>query len=880
MCDRKIISKDSCPKQELNFHYDTGVIGKSKSITENKEVNNYADIFIKGKQLQKNVYIQGEPGMGKSVFATKLTLDWCDSICPKQTKEENITENTTFATDSANRHFADTEMLCQFSFLFLVSLRDCYEKCDIEVIIQDAIFSELNETEQYTETFLKKVLSKERCLIILDGLDEWTHPKNSSCRRKPLAVPHRRTGNHCTFITLTRPWKLAVLPLEDINIEQLFDIAGVVDKRTLLGKYVDGLNKQATIKRELYNFELSLTRKSEQLLDTPILAVSLLCLWFEESNLPESVTQIYCCMLEMLGKRSSQNEEEYEPQESSVLPFCFKDKFWCIHNADLLEKLGELAFFTLHSDGKQSKVVFSDIIVARYLSKELRERSLKTGILTRHQVPSLNARKSSYCFLHKTFQEMLAACFFVGQTNDIDKLNKEIKTFYSENEQSILGIDSFFVFICGLKPVVASKISKHICDEISLLLQQMLNKYFSHTDENYRASLYSTNRCLNNAQDLLLQGFFECSRNTFEYEQVDIALRHAINFEDVHESFEHNIKFEALMRGSDIIESVIWLVSENVSVRELKINLEKSRSSLKYIMLESAHGEGLCIHCLGLHQLKNLHTMCLKDFGDICQKCNNCATSEWTGENKVTFDNELLSQVCLDSICCQVPLDFTACNVMHSLQISNSSSAVFINTTQLKHCVLEDYDFSKGNIAKAIAECQSLETLDIYECPYFYYVVRSLSHLKQLQKISLEKVDLNNFDISFLDNEQQEYLDNISSSSCATIITLPPQLQYLRISASDLGPHDIFLADCLVFMKLDCVTMTSASWRRLANNILPCKHLKACILRNCLMSTAEYYLSTMHTILHCKNIELDVQKRSSTENYLIGKKYYGVSFFK
>lgn len=79
----------------------------------------------------------------------------------------------------------------------------------------------------------------------------------------------------------------------------------------------------------------------------------------------------------------------------------------------------------------------------------------------------------------------------------------------------------------------------------------------------------------------------------------------------------------------------------------------------------------------------------------------------------------------------QYSLDFTACNVMHSLQIRNIRTEIL--STHLKHCVLENYAFSKGNIAKAIAECKTLETLDIYECSYFYYVARSLSHLKQLQ---------------------------------------------------------------------------------------------------------------------------------------------------
>ncbi|KAH3699486.1 hypothetical protein DPMN_074442 [Dreissena polymorpha] len=57
-------------------------------------VHQYKDIFYNKDKLSRRVFVQGEPGMGKSTFLTKLALDGCESVSmhnPEQKKLHLVT---------------------------------------------------------------------------------------------------------------------------------------------------------------------------------------------------------------------------------------------------------------------------------------------------------------------------------------------------------------------------------------------------------------------------------------------------------------------------------------------------------------------------------------------------------------------------------------------------------------------------------------------------------------------------------------------------------------------------------------------------------------------------------------------------------------------
>ncbi|KAH3786844.1 hypothetical protein DPMN_164957 [Dreissena polymorpha] len=72
----------------------------------NKAIHLYKDFVCSDNKL-KCVFIQGDPGIGKSTFRTKLALDWCDAV-----SLHNPDHKATLS---------DVDTLQDFQFLFHIS---------------------------------------------------------------------------------------------------------------------------------------------------------------------------------------------------------------------------------------------------------------------------------------------------------------------------------------------------------------------------------------------------------------------------------------------------------------------------------------------------------------------------------------------------------------------------------------------------------------------------------------------------------------------------------------------------------------------------------------------------------------------------------------
>lgn len=917
ICNRKLGSNDNTE------HHQIGQDGKYTGEAQN-DLKQYADIFFNDGNLQKNIYIQGEPGIGKTTFATKLVLDWCKLVSLTQMPLPDNIETTDHLMVISDRYFQDIDTLKQFNFLFWISLRDCYDECGIEEIIQNVVVIELNDSEQYTKEFIEKVLSTEHCLVILDGLDEWIHPKDRSCSRKPQVVPHKRTGGQCTFLSFTRPWKLSVLSMQNVCVDQLFNIYGIVSIHELVKKYVESMNRHSNVNRDYCDF-LNETLELDHLLETPILAVSLLCLWFERNKMPESITQIYCSILEMLGHRSL-TYECLEENQSDFFPKCFKDKAWCKNNIHLLDCLGSLAFFTLHTDGDKSSEVFSETTVNTYLKTiDLREQSFSAGILTRHQLPSLNRKKYSYSFLHKTFQEFLAAYYVSTRLTKENALFQILFKFYSESRESLLSIDIFFVFVCGLNPCFALEIAEHISSETLSMCKTKWRNYAidfdldSHWFAKSRSCEFM-NSCINDVQILLLRGYNESVNN--DYKNVDIALKHVTYFDygclnsqplDILSSLT-----TCIGRIKDRIETVMWL-TKDVPIANKTIFmdiLQHSSACLRNVLLRYDDRRGLCTQCLGMDNLKGVELLYLEGLRDTDQICVCCEGLTAPEDSRIVLQNLFLTQICLIRNMCQIELDITTCINLQSLTIRNSTVVVFVNTKLLKHCDLVWYDLSKGNIATTIIRSDKLEVLSIRLCKRVLDIAQNLSqknnlhtlcmenadlgdccrllpesvqHVRlikvamsqsswsktmiklplQLKDIEINVADLGENYIMLSDSIKQFNLNGVTMTNCSwnkTMTNLPSQIEDIQIRSADLGDCDITPLGSVLYLEFNEVTMTSLSWRHLLEGVLRSSNLKICMISHCLMSTSEHYLTTIHGILNCDKIIAHARDQDHTVN--------------
>ncbi|XP_052270721.1 uncharacterized protein LOC127871643 isoform X2 [Dreissena polymorpha] len=134
---------------------------------ENEAVSTYNEILYTGEKLKKRIFLQDEAGMGKTTFATKLILDWCNQV-----------EASSLLPES-NPPFYDASTIHEFKLALFITLRDSVVHRDVTKMIKeqliDLMYADTDREEAYL--LLNKLMQTERCLVVHDGLDEWRDPE-------------------------------------------------------------------------------------------------------------------------------------------------------------------------------------------------------------------------------------------------------------------------------------------------------------------------------------------------------------------------------------------------------------------------------------------------------------------------------------------------------------------------------------------------------------------------------------------------------------------------------------------------------------------------------------------------------------------------------
>lgn len=664
-----------------------------------KGVLTYKDVFEIGNL--KNLYIQGNPGMGKSTYSTKMTLDWCDYISDTYNKQEDLSG-------------------LNFDFLFLISLREGSNKaCEVKQIVKDAVISHLSNMQQYdyTDRFLAMVLDNERCLIILDGLDEWTHPNNGSCRKTAKQIPHRSSGGKCVYLTLTRPWKLSQICLKDSEIDVLFEISGVKEPEELITKVIRSLNISEEETRDAKSF-VSATKFMSDLTTIPIIAVQLVCLWHEHGNIPQSQCSIYCAMVKMMLERKRVFQLSSKESKLHKMPTCFLQYNWFEIEKNVLECLGKLAFETLFpDDGSASHVVFTDDFVSRHLEDQMKMASLSAGLLTEYKVHSLNRKCSQVSFLHKTFQEFLAT-FYLSLNADAREacINRVKIQLEGEN---VADISQLFIFLCGLEP----KLAESVCYILMTTATKMMQANLIQDSKEFHVywTGHNVKSTVANIMNIVNNGYAECVQNG----HIDV------NLEMVH-----------ICYSTDLLKNVLY-----PDEMLLKQNVKK----MKTIWLEDEDFYPKVLSILKL-SAEAIETLCLP-YVDESVELDACTSLRAL----ITYNKHNRP----------VYLDMSKCNNLKFLISQQRNLTVNINTDWLHSCVLWYYDLSKGNIVEALTKRNSnLRHLTLAFCN-FVSNSRGEScrlHLDLTPCHTLERLWINSCDIDVSTNTknlQKCYLENI-----------------------------------------------------------------------------------------------------------------------
>ena len=339
---------------------------------DDNEVNVF-DIFTaldKGEDVM--TLVEGSPGIGKTTFCLKLAHDWAHGKIPAECS------------------------FPKFELVLLLKCRDIHEDI-METISEQLLPEDMEEkTKERLFDFIKDFHNQEKTLIILDGLDEL--PKDSE--RYVDKLLQRRILPFC-YVLATSRQERGIDARKKYGFDILLEIKGFTESDSFeyIRKHFKNVGPLHSPKGENLIKELEENTLLHALRNNP-LNLLLLCVIYEdyEGNLPSSRSELYQVIVLCLLKRYCAKHNPAALKDYNDLEKQFEDSILA---------LGELAWLCLLSDRycfRESELAALERrykgLVSRHLGLVYKEESLRR-LMPQHE----------YYFLHKTFQEYLAAAF-------------------------------------------------------------------------------------------------------------------------------------------------------------------------------------------------------------------------------------------------------------------------------------------------------------------------------------------------------------------------------------------------------------------------------------------------------------------------------------
>ena len=394
-----------------------------------EEVNDEVNVFdiFKVPDRGENVMtiVEGSPGIGKTTFCLKLAYDWAHGNIPSECS------------------------IPKFEFVFLLKCRD------IDGDIMDAIREQLLPRDMDMEKsvekllhFMKDIHNQERLmLIILDGLDEL--PEQS--RHHVVELFNRRILPFCYILATTRQER-GIEVRKSVVFDIHLEIKGYTKSDAVeyvrrhfktIGQSPKG---ERLIKEMEQNTFLHALRRNP-------LNLLLLCVVYEDYNgkLPTSRTELYQVIVRCLLRRYCAKRNWPAPKDDSVLEKTFEKEILA---------LGELAWVCLLSDRYGFFETELDEFERKYPGLKARDLDL---LYMEESLKRLNPQHE-YCFLHKTFQEYVAAAY-IAQNLRNQKFNvfKHLNISFDDIVTKCLEV---FIFVSGMLGEKATVLFTQIGEEL------------------------------------------------------------------------------------------------------------------------------------------------------------------------------------------------------------------------------------------------------------------------------------------------------------------------------------------------------------------------------------------------------------------------------
>ena len=397
--------------------------GNAGVLREHDEVNVF-EIF---KTLEKGedvmTLVEGSPGIGKTTFCLKLAYDWAHGKIPTECS------------------------FPKFEFVLLLKCRD------IDGDIMDTIREQLlprdinKETVEKLLHFMEDIHNQEKILIILDGLDEL--PEKSQHHVDELL--HRRILPFCYVLATSRQERGI-----DVRKRFVFDIHLEIkgftegDAFEYIRKHFANIGRGHSPKGERLITEIKDNEFLHALRSNP-LNLLLLCVIYEdyEGKLPSSRSRLYQVIVLCLLRRYCAKHNLQAPEGDDDLERYFEK--------DILA-LGELAWMCLLSDRHGFRENELAELERRY--KGLVSRHI--GLLYKEESLKRLTPQHEYYFLHKTFQEYLAAAYVAHKLR-----RNQLNLFeHLSFDDLVHKYRQVFLFVSGILGMEASVLFAQIGEEL------------------------------------------------------------------------------------------------------------------------------------------------------------------------------------------------------------------------------------------------------------------------------------------------------------------------------------------------------------------------------------------------------------------------------
>ncbi|XP_078687036.1 uncharacterized protein LOC144919459 [Branchiostoma floridae x Branchiostoma belcheri] len=328
------------------------------------------DSEVKVKSEDRKIRVEGDPGIGKSCSCQKLAYDWS---CGK---------------------------LDRFKVVFFLEMRHLAGKLKDE-IFEQLLPKDTKSTPDQLWSYIQQ--NQDDVLFILDGLDEL-----SQAARQVTDVVDLIQGKilrNCHVLVTSRPLQ-CIKDLEKCH--QFYKIVGYSKENSeeFIRKYfcespesASKLVKQLKPKPEQFLRESYLS----QIVVNPLNNL-LICVVWEDNNdqLPSSKAELYEMIVLSVTKRFCTKKDL--PVEDDKLPPDIEAA---------LRGLGKLSWEGL----EQEQLQFNIAQITKKYDKNA-DDMLNIGLLTRDYSFSRIKRTCLCAFLHKTFQEYMAAWYISGLFTD------------------------------------------------------------------------------------------------------------------------------------------------------------------------------------------------------------------------------------------------------------------------------------------------------------------------------------------------------------------------------------------------------------------------------------------------------------------------------